>query len=230
MFNSDSKEIVDIADNFPLKDIILKDNTGKIVTSTETLNFELGNRQMTLTDENDKPLPIDTKGTSEKVIVRIKDDRYKDYILTVEKSILKVEKNSIILFFKLSSKGITLVDYKGYEVQFDPVEKWGFEGKEKIGSSRGYIWSRSIPLLKNTKILGHGPDTFAIYFPQNDVSGKYYAYGEMWHNVDKPHSLYLQVGINTGIISLIAILVLFIMYFISSIRVYISNEYKDFTP
>jgi O-antigen ligase len=231
MFNSDNKENQQNENNIPLKDIVVKDNTGEIVTDTETLKFKFDGKQIFFKDKNDNSLSLDMRSKKGKILLR--DDRYKDYTLSIVKignsSILQIEKETIRLFFKLTSEKIALVDYKGNEIDFKSVEKWGFEGKERMGSARGYIWSRAIPLLKNTKILGHGPDTFTIYFPQNDILGKYYAYnGDMWELVDKPHNLYLQTGINTGVISLIALLILFIMYFVSSIRVFIKNEYNDF--
>ena len=49
------------------------------------------------------------------------------------------------------------------------AESIGFEGYERLGSSRAYIWSRTLPLLKDTIFIGHGPDTYAMYFPQDDV-------------------------------------------------------------
>lgn len=93
-------------------------------------------------------------------------------------------------------------------------------GKEKLGSSRGYIWSRSIPLLKNNIILGSGPDTFIYQFPQNDLIGKYYAYDTTNMLIDKTHNLYLQIAINDGLIALIAFLFIMLVYIIDSIRLY----------
>ena len=39
----------------------------------------------------------------------------------------------------------------------------------------------------------------------------------------KPHSLYLQVAVQTGVISLLAILVFYIMYFIRCIKLYMND-------
>lgn len=141
---------------------------------------------------------------------------------------LKVERGSLKLNFSVANNQVALLNNKGQVVNIQPVEKWGFEGQELLGSSRGYIWSRCIPLLKHTLWVGYGPDTFAIYFPQNDFIGKFYALKDMWQVVDKPHNFYLQVGLNTGIISLSALLLLFIAYFIRSTRLYIRNDYDDF--
>ena len=43
---------------------------------------------------------------------------------------------------------------------------------ERLGSGRGYIWSRSIPLIKQAGFMGLGADTYPEYFPQNDFKGK----------------------------------------------------------
>ena len=56
--------------------------------------------------------------------------------------------------------------------------------------------------------IGKGPDTFFAEFPQGDLLGKLYAYDTTQMIVDKPHNLYLQIGINEGGIALLAFLVM----------------------
>lgn len=96
-----------------------------------------------------------------------------------------------------------------------------------MGSGRGYIWSRSIPLLRDTWFLGHGPDTYAMYFPQQDAVGKLMYLGSTHKIVDKPHNIYLQQAINTGIISLLALLVLWGGYLLQSLIIYWQSDFKD---
>lgn len=110
------------------------------------------------------------------------------------------------------------------EVEFNDVEAIGFKGKERLGSARGYIWSRSLPMMKETLILGNGPDTYALEFPQHDLFGKWYAYTIPNMVVDKPHNLYLQIGINQGGVALVAFLALVILYMVKSFRLYASKE------
>jgi O-antigen ligase len=93
-------------------------------------------------------------------------------------------------------------------------------GKEKLGSMRGYIWGRAIPMLKDNLILGSGPDTFAFKFPQNDLVGKYSAYDTTTIIVDKPHDLFLQIGLNEGVIALLAFLTIMIIYIVDSLKLY----------
>lgn len=111
----------------------------------------------------------------------------------------------------------------GKESPMNPIPAYGFEGKEKIGSYRGYIWSRSNPLVLKHLFLGSGPDTFIFEFPQRDYLGKYNAYGTTNIIVDKPHSIYYQLAINTGLISLLAMVVIWGMYIWSSIKLYFKD-------
>jgi hypothetical protein len=102
-----------------------------------------------------------------------------------------------------------------------------FTGHETFASGRGYIWSRTIPLLKNKIILGSGADTFSLVFPHNDyVNSKIYGYEGLI--MSKPHNLYLQVGVQTGVLSLLAILVFYGLYFISSIKIYFKYKFDHY--
>ena len=110
-------------------------------------------------------------------------------------------------------EGLFLVDKGVNRIEFEHAPYVGFEGYERLGSSRGYIWSRSIPLLKNAIIKGYGPDNFLVVFPQHDYWAKTYAYnGDSYVITDKPHNMYLQWGINNGVIALLTLLAAFGIY------------------
>lgn len=102
-----------------------------------------------------------------------------------------------------------------------------FIGNEQFASGRGYIWSRTIPLLKNYVLLGSGPDTFTIVFPQQDYLNLNH-YGYSGKLITKPHNMYLQMWVQTGAISLIAFLIFYGMYFVSSIKLYIRGRFTNF--
>lgn len=122
------------------------------------------------------------------------------------------------LFGEVDGK-LSFLDKFGNAVDVEtPVESWGFKGVERLGSNRGYIWSRSIPLLKNNIVLGSGVDSFVFEFPQNDVRSKLNYLGNPYVIIDKPHNMFLQIGINTGLISLIVMLVLFVLYIVQTIK------------
>ena len=95
-------------------------------------------------------------------------------------------------------------------------------------SGRGYIWSKSVPLLKKFLFLGSGPDTFTFVFPLMDaVDMNQGGYGNQV--ITKPHSMYLQTGIQTGMISLLAWLIFYGWYFVESFRLYFRKEYATFS-
>ncbi|MDF2590518.1 MAG: hypothetical protein K0S41_4361 [Anaerocolumna sp.] len=97
----------------------------------------------------------------------------------------------------------------------------------KLASGRGYLWSRSIPLLSKYPIIGSGPNTFVMTFPQQDYVG-IYNYGYELLTITKPHNFYLQTAIQTGVLSLIALMVFYGMYFISSIILYVKGCFGSY--
>jgi hypothetical protein len=103
-----------------------------------------------------------------------------------------------------------------------------FEGRERFASSRGYIWSRSIPMLKETLLVGYGPGMYTPNFPNFDYVGKLNAFPTHKTIIDKPHNMYLQIGLETGIISLLALLSIYAMYFIDSFKIYFKRDINTF--
>lgn len=92
-------------------------------------------------------------------------------------------------------------------------------------TGRGYVWNRTIPLLKETLLLGTGPDTFVITYPQDDYVSNY---NQGYENtvVTKPHSLYLQIGVETGVLSLACFLAFYFYYFIQSVKLYWKCQFE----
>lgn len=88
-----------------------------------------------------------------------------------------------------------------------------------LANGRGYIWNKSIAILKDYIFLGSGADTFAIAFPNDDLVDKYNS-GYNTMVITKPHNMYLQIAVQTGVLSLICFLVFYAWYFISSLKIY----------
>jgi hypothetical protein len=116
----------------------------------------------------------------------------------------------------------------GKYVSLVKVPHVGFENHQDFGSGRGYIWSTSLPMIKDTLLIGHGADTYCVEYPHKDYVGKYDAGWNINMIVDKPHNFYIAVAINTGVISLIALLALFLMYIVQSLRLYWRREFTTF--
>jgi O-antigen ligase len=166
----------------------------------------------------------------------IEDPEYSNYIFRVrdngqnDNKVLQIRYGNERADFPYNAglNGFFILGMRNNIYGLEEVESYGFEGKEMFASKRGYIWSRTIPLLDEAVLTGYGPDTFAIFFPQEDVLGKFKYYGTAKKIVDKPHNFYLQIWVNTGLISLIAVITLFVGYFLRNFINYFSNNLKNY--
>lgn len=212
----------DDAQFYDLKDITFEGNKVSIVGDTETLNIVLNGNLLNFYDTNGNLLDTNqTTNDNNEMYVSFIDENYKGYNITIKDSLLVLNQKNVTIEFWLHEGGISLIgNNKKLVNQINKAPFIGFEGKERLGSARGYIWSRSIPMLKNSVIFGYGPDTFAVEFPQEDYIGKIRAYGTPRMIVDKPHNMYLQIAVNTGVLSLLAFLTICGAYIIESIRIY----------
>jgi hypothetical protein len=124
------------------------------------------------------------------------------FIVTIE--------DTLKLPFANTEKGMKYINRKAYYSNLEKIPAVNVYQRESMGSGRVYIWSRSIPLLKETLLIGKGADTYPLVFPQTDYIGKFKGFGDYKRLnetiVDKPHNLYLQIGINIGVVSLIVYL------------------------
>ena len=116
------------------------------------------------------------------------------------------------------------INLKGKAVKINNAEY--VEGLSNYGrafSGRGFIWSRTLPLLKHYILLGSGPDTFTLTFPNDDYVAMY---NGGYDNIlmTKPHNMYLQIAVQTGLLSLICFLVFYIWYFITSFKLYVRAD------
>ncbi len=91
-------------------------------------------------------------------------------------------------------------------------EAVNLHGFEYLGSARGYIWSRTFPLLNDYLFIGSGPDTFAEVFPQTDYAGKLVYSDRPDMVIEKAHNDYLTKWVQTGGISLICLLVFYVLF------------------
>lgn len=115
----------------------------------------------------------------------------------------------------------------GKYTKIEEAESAIFTNYSHLFSGRGYLWARTIPLLKDYIFVGSGPDTFTIVFPQKDyVAASELGYDKM--TVTKPHNLYLQIGTQTGMISLLAFLVFNLIYLIECIKIYFKGTADNF--
>lgn len=213
-------------DGYKIEEVSVKDNVLKIETTRQTLKVENKNGKIYFFDGDGNLLKI--KGKSKTGEMNILDERYSEFKFRVikdgENSILTLNLQEYIARFVLIEE--TFKYYRGIGVfnEIREIPYFGFEGKEELGTYRGYIWSRTLPMLKENLIVGKGPDTYTIYFPQEDFKGRFNV--QAFPNreiIDKPHNMYLQIATNTGLISLLGFLGIFLIYLYQSVRIYFKN-------
>lgn len=224
----------DYKEHTPVKDIKYTDKDAQVILQNDVLKISYENSNFIFKNSKDE---IVEYVKTDKVYTTTSEN-FKDISLTLGKIttkstrvdgvILTINNSPAFIFALKNDDSIHLVNMntqKDIDIQYP--ETFGFKGKEQLGSARGYIWSRSIPMLKDNLLLGSGPDTFALRFPQNDLIGKYYAYGTPNMVVDKPHNLYLQIALNNGFIALLAFLAIMIIYIVDSIKLYaLKKDYE----
>lgn len=204
-----------------LEDIVFANDNVKIITKTEILNLKWNDKELKFYNETNTDLQVNKYNE----VWSFENNEYKNYTFTLKTEeginflILKI-KNMQINFY-MDDSGIYLVGTHNRIYQsISHAEALGFENRERFGSGRGYIWSRTFPLLKETVWLGKGPDTFSMDFPQDDFVAKLNNFGKTNVLVDKPHNYYLQIAHGTGLFSLLTTLSLFVIYFVESFKIY----------
>lgn len=218
-----------------LKDIRLEENAVEIDSNLPTFRIEKVEERLILKDASGNEIPV----VEDEAKIVPQDSAYtglyielgsaKEFRVHIANPALGA---SYPLYFvhigdSVPGEGYRVVGGNGQALEIEEIDTWGFEGKERLGSARGYIWSRTLPMIKDTWLLGYGPDTYALHFPQHDVIGKANAYDNPMMTVDKPHNLYLQTIVATGLPSLLALIILFGIYFILWVRHIKSADQDD---
>ena len=220
----------------------LKSENGYLHFKTEEeylrFGFERDNDfQLIVLNESDEKLDYSLSQLEEEQgYFKFDDPELAAYRFKVQES---ADNDNQILEFKYGNKtaefiyasklnGFFILGMRNNIYPLEEVESLGFEGKEMLASKRGYIWSRTLPLIIEKPLLGYGPDTYAIFFPQHDVVGKFKYFNRSKIIVDKPHNMYLQIGFNTGLISLAAVLILFGSYFMRNLKLYFTSKFDNY--
>ena len=235
---SGSDESFDYKDYIPVREIVHEDGKEKIVLQTATLYIENEENSLVFTDETGAAVEytLDISGVMTTLDERfsrvsfaytevsgVSEDETAPIVLT-----MSYDGMSVFNFLLDDENGVVLVDSCPLqEMEIDYPETIGFKGKEKLGSARGYIWSRSLPMMKETLLVGYGPDTYALEFPQNDLLGKWWAYGTPNMIIDKVHNLYLAIFINNGGLALLGFLIMLGAYLIQSFKLYALKGYYE---
>ncbi len=218
-----------------LSDIQTKEDCVRIEYSGNTLQLQSfldEAKAMTIIalDQNGElvTLQLNADGT-----YTVLDDRFPGFVLTACKYDNGMYGFNVLIdgntwYFAYSTSDRTYYYYNSYG-KFDKIEKAPsavFTGYEHIFTDRGFMWSRTIPLLKEYPILGIGANNFILAFPQKDYVNQY-VFNHGGELVTRPHSLYLQIAIQNGVAALLAFLVFYLWYFISAVKLYIKGRFDN---
>ena len=215
---------------FKFEDIQLGKDTISIKTNRLTLNIKIDNDKIYFLDENYNELEITQKGNN----IKLNDDG--KYWVINNISIPKDYPGVTITthygwgttHYYIAQDGIKVLGSGGRIV--DPIVPDRFkplDGLESFMSGRGFIWSHTIPMMKNSLLKGFGADNFPIAFPQDDFVAKLNIHMDANTVIDKPHNMFLQIGINTGVISLLSLLAAMGLYFITSLKLYSNTIFNS---
>lgn len=122
--------------------------------------------------------------------------------------------------FKKTKQGYVYVNQYGKEDEIVDAPAV-LKGYERMFTGRGYLFGRTIPLLKDTLLKGTGPDTFVLAFPQKDYRMRANTGWKILAEIpSKAHNMYLQSAVQTGVLSLACLLIFWISYLVQGFRLY----------
>lgn len=195
---------LDVSTSGLLNQVQIAQSSVNIASTEMALKISVKNGVLSYSDESGSPIPFITDGGT----TRFVDEKHK-FITVTEKISSETRYIQIapygIRFFVLDNT-FRFVNAAGVEDEIDAPDLLGSMKTAHVGTGRAYIWQTLLKLAANRPILGYGHGTVTTLFPQNDVVGKYNAFGEVYMLVDKPHNLYLQLLLYQGLLGLILFL------------------------
>lgn len=121
-------------------------------------------------------------------------------------------------FYPMAADGYLINDISSGDKSGEELYTDSYKKIDALFTGRGYIWRKTLPLLKNTIIFGHGAGTFGLYFKQFDYAGLLNSQGNVDLIVDRPHSMYIQMAFSQGILCMTAYAVMVITVIITFIK------------
>lgn len=210
-------------DDIYFEDLAFDENTLTILTNKESLVISWDGWQFSY-----RSLEGEILNYNQNTHIHFEDERFENYRITPDgPTKLNVWMYGETINIRATTDGLVMLRRDGSEgVPTQPPRLKCLDGYETLFSSRGYIWSRSMPLLLDTFLIGQGPDSFVMRFPNDDDIGRLNGIRDAL--IDKPHNLYIQIGVNTGVISLLALIGIFAMYLFQSVKLFIKNRFDAF--
>lgn len=121
----------------------------------------------------------------------------------------------------IGTNGDIVTDIEGNEISDAWKQYYG------LFTGRGYAWINSLPILKDTILVGVGPGNFAHYFNHNDYMGLLQTHGNAYSIIDKPHNMYLQYAIHLGIPGMIAFFAIIVVALVKGVKIWKENRVQN---
>ncbi len=226
----------DYRDSLPVRNIEIDNGNIVVETNEDIFTIDANIDTLTLTGSNIEAQEVEIlignsfslPATSNGIV----DFKFLSKEATSNANMLIMSINSVEQFwFTLNSEqDFALASpYNFTEIELDNPEIFPLlNGKENLGSNRGYIWSRAIPLMKDNIVIGAGPDNFIFEFPQYDFLGKLYTEGTINMIYSKPHNMYIQIFINNGGVAFTAFALIMIFYVIDCFKIFFNKKENTF--
>ena len=109
----------------------------------------------------------------------------------------------ILLFAAVIFSIPYLANATGYSAIIEANEILHGNFDDSFGSNRMFIWKRTLSMIPENLILGHGPDTFYPAFMERFGAE---SIAKNYNQYDKAHNEYLQILFDNGILGLLSIL------------------------
>lgn len=129
-----------------------------------------------------------------------------------DEDFLMVQEEQQWFFTHDANGGYLLYVGNGCYDKIENAKKISLPVSDSFASGRGYIWSRTLPLLAKYGLFGCGADNFVLVFPQADYNAKRDYCKSFLTIIEKPHNAYLQLAIQNGLPALILVLIFYIIY------------------
>ena len=213
-----------------IEDILTKDDEVELVLKDDSLHikYQILEDDMAvfdLTDNEGTTITYETNDTK----IRLLDERFsmieiepcvvgETYCFTVYADGLRWDFSN-----QVNDGTYYFLDWANKFVKLEKADSAVFTNCPSLFSGRGYIWAKTIPLLKKYIFLGAGPDSFQMVFPQYDYVDLAYDFAPNML-ITRAHNMYLQMAVQTGVLSLICFLVFYGMYFVKSVKLYIKRK------
>ncbi len=191
-----------------IREVSLDGFNAHILTDEAYVKLSWTGTQLLFYDEDGQFIPFTIEGTT----YRLHGEAYESFSFQLQTNQARVRArfHGRLLDLYFLNEGFGVVGVGGLNtVTQNPQRVEFLRGYERVFSARGYIYSVSIPLIRNTWFIGSGPDHYVLEFPQRDIAGRLNGFG-LQTVLDKPHNMFLQFALEIGLLGLIALLSLLV--------------------